>query len=173
MRSPPPRLLPDGGLGRRPRSSRDPRTRDDRGEALPAAILFIGVLLVVLLGIHVVIIAMARTAVQAAAEAAASAAQVAGPGRRDCFGDPTILEPARECEAVRAAQLAMAGARASVTETRRARVLIEGERGLVTVLVFGSTRSPIFGQINLAAQACAPLDDAPAAQFAGANPWQC
>ena len=116
---------------------------------------------------------MARTAVQAAADTAVAAAQAAGPGERDCYGDPLILEPDRECEAIVAAQLSMAAASTSVTETRRAWVTIEDDRGLVTVLVFGSTRSPIFGQINLAAEACGPLDDVPAAQLTGMDIWQC
>ncbi len=116
---------------------------------------------------------MARTAVQAAADSAVAAAQAAGPDERDCYGDPLILEPARECEAILAAARSMAATKTSITETRRALVTIEGDRGLVTVLVFGSTRSPIFGQINLAAQACAPLDDVPASELTGTDIWQC
>ncbi len=148
--------------------------RDERGEALPVAILFIGVLFVVLLGIHILIIAMARTAVQAAADSALLAAQAAGPGERDCYGDPAP-ESDRECEAVLAAQRSMAAASTSVTETRRASVTIEGDRGLVSVLVFGSTRSPIFGQMNLAAEACGPLDDVPADQLTAnaSEIWRC
>lgn len=116
---------------------------------------------------------MARTAVQAAADSAVLAAQAAGSGERDCYGDPLTLEPDRECEAVLAARLSMAAASTSVTETRRASVTIEGDRGLVSVLVFGSTRSPIFGQINLAAEACGPLDDVPASELTGSAMWQC
>ena len=155
------------------RLSRCRRHQNERGEALPVAILFIGVLFVVLLGIHILIITMARTAVQAAADSAVSAAQAAGPGERDCYGDPLILEPNRECEAVLAARMSMDAASTSVTETRRAWVTIEGDRGQVTVLVFGSTRSPIFGQINLNAQACGPLDDVPASELTGTGIWQC
>ena len=116
---------------------------------------------------------MARTAVQAAADSAVAAAQAAGPGERYCYGDPLVLEPDRECEAVMAAQLSMAAASTSVTETRRAWVTVEDDRGLVRVLVFGSTRSPIFGQINLAAEACGPLDDVSATQLTGMDIWQC
>ncbi|MDE0669326.1 MAG: hypothetical protein OXI48_09920, partial [bacterium] len=66
------------------------------------AILFVGVLFTILIGIHVVVVALARTAVQSAADAAVDAAQVAGAG-------------ARESEGVLAARLTLAGARASVT----------------------------------------------------------
>ena len=66
----------------RTQSNRSRWQRDDRGEALPAAILFVGVMLTILLGIHVVIVAMARTAVQSAADSAVAAAQAAGPGPR-------------------------------------------------------------------------------------------
>ena len=133
---------------------------DSRGEALPAAILFLGVLFVILLGIHVVIIAMARTAVQAAADTAVAAAQVAGPGFR-------------EAEGVLAARIAIAGAKSSLIETRPPAVIVEEERGSVTVLVFGGTISPILGGIELEAQACGPLDDVPASQLTAADAWRC
>ena len=127
---------------------------------MPAAILFLGVLFTILLGIHVVIIAMARTAVQSAADAAVAAAQVAGPGFR-------------EAEGVLAARIAMAGAKSSIIETRPPAVIVEEERGSVTVLVFGGTISPILGGMELEAQACGPLDDVPASDLTAADAWRC
>lgn len=133
---------------------------DARGEALPVAILFVGVLLTILIGIHVVIVALARTAVQSAADAAVSAAQAAEP-------------LARESEGVLAARLAMAGARASVSETSLPVVTVEPERGSVTVAVFGGVISPVLGTLHLTGQACGPLDDVPAAQLTATDAWRC
>ncbi len=48
---------------------------DARGEALPVAILFVGVLLTILIGIHVVVVELADTAVQSAADVGLSATQ--------------------------------------------------------------------------------------------------
>ena len=52
------------------------------GEALPVAVLFPGALFTVLVGVRVMVVAVARTAAQAAAGAAANAAQSAAPGDR-------------------------------------------------------------------------------------------
>lgn len=153
-----------------------PRRRwrhDDRGEVIPAAILFFGVLFVVLLGVHVVIVSMARTAVRSAAEAAVTAARTAGPGVQECDGDPTTTETARECEAALGARLAMAASRSSVVETRPPAVAVETERGIVTVLVFGATISPVFGDLEVFAEACGPLDDIPVSELTGTDIWLC
>ena len=136
-------------------------------------ILFVGVMLTILLGIHVVIVAMARTAVQAAADTAVAAAQAAGPGPRECDGDTTTTETARECEGQLAARLAIAGAASSIIETRPPAVAVESERGSVTVVVFGGTISPLLGGVELTAQACGPLDDVPASELTGSDVWQC
>lgn len=136
------------------------RRRDERGEAIAAAVLFAGVLLMVLVGIHVVILAMARTAVQSAADAAVAAAQAAGPG--GCTGDAAVgLAPpvtARECEAALAARVAMAASRNSIVETRPPAVDVRADRGVVSVIVFGGTISPVFGGLELTAESCGPLD---------------
>ena len=95
---------------------------DTRGEAFPAAILFVGVLFAILIGVHVPIVAMARTAVQSAADAGVAAAQTAGDG-------------SRESEGILGARIAMAGARGSVAETRLPAVIVEPERGTVRVIV--------------------------------------
>ena len=158
---------------RRTRSHRSRWQRDGRGEALPAAILFIGVMITILLGVHVVIVAMARTAVQSAADAAVAAAQSAGPGRSECDGDTTTMETARQCEGELAARLAMAAAASSIIETRPPAVAVESERGSVTVVVFGGTISPLLGGLELTGQACGPLDDVPASELTGTDIWQC
>ena len=85
--------------------------RDERGEVLPVAILFLGVIATVLMGVHVALVAMARTAVQSAADAAVAAAQAAGPGVQECDGDANTMETARECEGILAARIAIAGPR--------------------------------------------------------------
>lgn len=146
---------------------------DQRGEALPAAILFLGVFFTILIGIHVVLVAMARAAVQSAADTAVAAAQAAGPGADECDGDPATTETARQCEGILGARLAMAASDSSIVETRLPAVVVEADRGIVTVLVFGGTITPVLGGLEVTAQACGPLDDVPASQLAGPNPWQC
>lgn len=148
------------------------RPRDERGEALPAAILFGGVLFMVLVGIHVVILAMARTAVQSAADAAVVAAQAAGPGMSECDDDETT-ETARECEGALAARIAMAASRNSIVETRPPAVDERPEQGIVRVIVFGGTISPVFGGIEVTAEACGPLDNVAASELASPERWQC
>ena len=143
---------------------------DDRGEALPAAILFLGVMFTILIGVHVVIVATARTAVQFAADAAVAAAQAAGPGQRECFGE---TRPARECEGILGARIAMVASGSSIVETRPPVVAAETERGTVTALVFGGTISPVLGGLELTARACGPLDNVPASELTGTNIWQC
>ena len=124
----------------------------------------------ILLGIHVVIVAMARTAIQSAADSAVAAAQSAGDAEIDCDGVP---RSARECEGILGARIAMAGSKSSIIETRPPAVIVEEERGSVTVLVFGGTISPLLGGMELEAQACGPLDDVPAARLTAADAWQC
>ncbi len=168
MRTPPAEVSAAARRG----AARRGRARDERGEALPAAILFLGVLFTILLGVHVVVIAMARTAAQSAADAALSAAQVAGPGDQECDG---VVRPVRECEGMLGARLAMAAAKSSIVETRPPAVVVESERGTVTVLVFGGTITPLLGGVELTAQACGPLDDVPAWQLTAAagDVWRC
>ena len=147
--------------------------RDDRGEVLPVAILFIAVLFTVLIGVHVVVAAMARTAVQSAADAAVAAAQAAGPGTQECDGDTTTTETARECEGILAARITIAGARSSIIETRAPVVAVESERGSVTAVVFGGAITPLFGGLEVTGQACGPLDDVRVAELTGMAVWQC
>ena len=162
-----------GVLTSRRRATRHRWKRDERGEALPAAILFVGVMITILIGVHVVLVATARTAVQAAADAAVAAAQAAGPGQQECDGNTTTMETARQCEGIQAARIAMLGARNSVGETRPPVIAVESERGTVTALVFGGAISPVFGIVELAGAACGPLDDVPALELTGTDIWQC
>ena len=136
------------------------QVEEARGEALPVAILFVGVLLTIMIGIHVLVVALARTAVQSAADAAVSAAQAAGEGFR-------------ESEGVRAARRAMAGASGSVGATFPPRVTVDAERGSVAVVVYGGIISPVLGELHLTAQACGPLDDVPAPELTVIDVWQC
>lgn len=147
--------------------------RDQRGEALSVAILFLGVFVTILIGIHVVIVGMGRMAVQSAADAALAAAQAAGPGPQECDGDATTTETARQCEGILAARIAIAGADSSIIETRPPAIAVETERGSVTALVFGGTISPVFGGLQFTGQACGPLDDVPASDLTGTDAWQC
>lgn len=134
---------------------------------MPAAILFLGVLFTILLGIHILVAALARTAIQSAADAALSAAQAAGPGED---GSGTQF---RVSEGTLGARIAMAGSKSSIVETRPPAVIVEEKRGSVTVLVFGGTISPILGGMELEAQACGPLDDVPAHQLVATDAWRC
>ena len=133
---------------------------DTRGEVLPVAILFLGVIFTILLGVHVVVMAMARTAVQAAADAAVNAAQNAAPSERVSQG-------------VLAARVALAAADSSAVETRPPAVVVEADRGQVQALVFAGTISPVFGGVELRALACGPLDDITASALSSAKAWQC
>ena len=129
----------------------------------------------VLIGIHVVLVSMTRAAVQSAADAAVVAAQAAGPGPSECDGDTATDETARECEGALGALLAMAASRSSVIETRPPIVAVDAERGIVRVLVFGGAISPVFGGLELTAQACGPLDDVPVSELTSPDTdiWQC
>ncbi|MXZ53464.1 MAG: hypothetical protein F4Z34_09805 [Acidimicrobiaceae bacterium] len=149
------------------------RHRDERGEVLPVAILFLGVIATVLIGVHVALVAMARTAVQSAADAAVAAAQAAGPGPQECDGDTTTTETQRECDGILAARIAIAGAKSSVIETKTPVVAVESERGSVTAVVFGGTITPLLGGLVVTGQACGPLDDVLASELTGTAAWQC
>ena len=137
------------------------------------AILFLGVFFTILIGIHVVLVAMARTAVQSAADRAVAAAQTAGPGPDECDNDMNTTETMRQCAGIQAARLAMIASGSSIIETRSAAVVVESERGSVTALVFGGIISPVLGDLELTGRACGPLDDVPASELTGTDIWRC
>ena len=150
--------------------------RDERGDALSAAILYLGVMLTILIGVHVLIIAMARTAVQSAADAAVAAAQVAPDGIATTASyDCAVGDELRACEGRFAARLAMAATDSSAAITRDPVVVVEEDKGIVSVLVFGGTISPVFGGIELTALACAPLDSVEPSKLTAADSevWRC
>lgn len=126
----------------------------------PAAILFVGVMTTILIGIHVVLVALARTAVQSAADQAVVAAQVSEEGNQEQQGQT-------------AAVLSMAGANSTVSMTRAPSVVVDRERGVVTAMVFGGIRSPVLGVLHLTAVACGPLEDVPVVEIVHADAWQC
>ena len=83
------------------------------------------------------------------------------------------VETARECEGILGARLAMVASDSSIVETRPPAIVVESEKGTVTVLVFGGTISPLLGGLELTAQACGPLDNVPASELTGTDIWQC
>lgn len=107
-----------------------------------------------------IVVALARTAVQAAADAAVNAAQSAVPADR-------------VAEGVLAARIALAAASSSAVETRPPAVVVETDQGQVQALVFAGTISPIFGGVELSALACGPLDDITTSALSSAEAWQC
>lgn len=128
----------------------------------------------VLIGVHVVIISMSRTSVQSAADAAVAAAQVAGPAvDGGCQTEPGVTGSARQCEALLAAAIAFEGARGSVIPHRTPLVAVNADEGLVRVVVFGQTVSPVLGRMTVRASACGPLDDVPASVLTVADAWHC
>ena len=140
------------------------------------AILFLGVFFTILVGIHVVLVALARTAVQASADSALAAAQAAGPGPQQACPDfPDIQGTRRQCEGILAARIAMSGARHSIAETQTPVIAVDAARGTVTALVHGGTVTPVLGVVEVAGLACGPLDDVPAAELVAtdAGAWLC
>ena len=146
---------------------------------MPATILFLGVMWTVLLGVHMVTVALARTATQAAADAAVAAAQAAedGPaGLSACAGLPSAGNTAmttRECDGWFAARQSMIAHSQSVYERRVPAVFVDEERGVVTAIVFGGVISPLFGSVDLEIQACGPLDGLSAGDLSKPSVWQC
>lgn len=152
------------------------RSDDERGDALSVVILYLGVLVTILIGVHVILIAMARTAVQSAADAAVAAAQVAPEGTATTATfDCAVGDELRACEGRFAARLSMAANDSSAVITRDPVVVVEEEKGIVSVLVFGGTLTPIFGGIELTALACAPLDSVEPSKLTAADSevWRC
>ncbi len=133
---------------------------DARGEAIPVAILFLGVIFTIFLGVHLVIMAMARTAVQSAADAAVVAAQSALPSER-------------VAEGMLAARIALVASSSTVRETRPPAIVVENGRGVVQALVFAGAISPILGGVEVTALACGPLDNLTASELTETDPWTC
>ena len=137
---------------------------DERGEVFPVAILFGGVLLTILIGLHVVLMSVGRTAVQAAADRGVTAAQAApAAGMLDC-GEFTrggrTVEPKtpRECGGVIATLRALDSSGAMVRQAGPPDVEVDETAGVVAVFAHGAVLSPVFGQIEIVGYACGPLE---------------
>ena len=154
---------------------RPSRCEGESGEVFPVAILFGGVLLTILIGVHVVLVSVARTAAQSAADRGVIAVQGAplGPGTHpdatqqwsSCgeFTDPasgTQVRPTseRECQGVLAVLGTMNASISMVGQARPPAVTIDDSAGVVSVLSFGSVVSPVLGVIEVTGYACGPLD---------------
>jgi hypothetical protein len=137
---------------------------NEQGEVFPVAILFGGVLLTILIGLHVVLMSVGRTAVQAAADRGVTAAQVAPPGQvRDCGefsrGGRTVRpDTPRECEGVIATLRALDSSGAMVRRAGPPDVEVNETAGVVAVHAYGAVVSPVFGQIEIIGYACGPLE---------------
>ena len=155
------------------------------------AILFGGVLLTVLIGLHVTIVAVARTAVDSAADRGVTAAQGAPPSpecdppnatspnatRKKCY-DSTKSNPylycepvwvpgatrdsnittMRACEGTRVAYESMLASDSMVGQAEPPEVRVAEQAGVVSVITYGTVRSPVFGIIEVTGYACGPLD---------------
>ena len=147
------------------------RRSDQRGEVFPVTILFGGVMLVVLIGVHVITVSMARTAVQSAAEQGAYAAQSAPDGSPSCgqLGGglyPTVvLNNQRECEGTLAATAVMNASASMVRMSRLPHVHTDDDAGIVSVVTFGTVVLPVLGVVNVVGRSCGMLEYvAPVAQ---------
>ena len=138
---------------------------DERGEVFPVAILFGGVLLTILIGVHVVLFSIASTAVQAAADRGVTSAQSAPLGPSSCG---TLTEPfsgltvtpanEQECQGVFATWDAMNASTGMVHQSRPPAVTVDAGAGVVSAAAFGVVFSPVLGAIEVTGVACGPLD---------------
>ena len=129
----------------------------------PVAILFGGVLLTILIGLHVVLMSVGRTAVQAAADRGVTAAQAApevGSGCGDFTrgGRTVSTNSPRECEGVIATLRALDSSGAMVRQAGSPDVSVDETAGVVAVAAYGAVFSPVFGQIEIVGYACGPLE---------------
>lgn len=137
--------------------------RDERGEVFPVAILYVGVLFTILIGLHVVLFSVGRTAVQAAADRGVNAVQAAPTGDLMC-GRFTVgvhsVEPvtARECEGVFATLMALDASGSMVGRARPPEIVVDETAGIVAVTAFGMVSSPVLGRTEVAGYACGPLE---------------
>ena len=133
--------------------------RNDNGEAMPAAILFMVVIFTIFVAVHMLVVSLARTAVQNAANYAVAGAQAAPAGSRENEGEL-------------AAWLSMKAASNSVSILRPPEVLVEQDRGLVTALVSGVAISPLT-RVEVVGLACGPLDTVPMHLLTKPDAWKC
>ncbi|WP_419947081.1 hypothetical protein [Candidatus Poriferisodalis sp.] len=129
------------------------------------AILFGGVLFTILIGVHVVLVSLARTAAQSAADRGVAAAQSAPLGPSTCgtlggslTGGAVTPASERECQGVVAAWTAMNATAGMVRQLRPPAVTVDDDVGVVSVVAFGVIQSPVIGPIRVAGAACGPLE---------------
>ena len=139
------------------------RCRNELGEVFPVAILFGGVLLTILIGLHVVLVSIGRTAVQAAADRGVTAAQSAPLGTPTCgtfgAGGRTVTPNSiRECDGVISTLQALHASGSMVRRTYPPDISVDEAAGVVTVLAHGAVISPVLGTIEIVGYACGPLD---------------
>ena len=150
---------------------RPPCCDDESGEVFPVAILYGGVLLTILIGVHVVLFSIASTAAQAAADSGVAAVQAAPLGNPpdrslcppltdlDAPGEVDLLSfSERQCQGAAATWAAMWASTRMVGQSQPPAVEVDEVAGVVTVVVFGSIMSPVLGQIETVGIACGPLD---------------
>ena len=146
---------------------RPSRCDGESGEVFPIAILFIGVLLTILIGVHMVLFSIASTAAQAAADFGVTAVQSVPPGNAVLAGTcPPLTDLAtgneiqptteRECLGGLAIRLVMDASTSMVRQSQPPTVTVDG--GVVSVVAYGSIISPVLGYIEVAGTACGPLD---------------
>ena len=130
----------------------------------PAVILFFGVMLTVLIGVHVILVSIGRTAVQSAADRGVLAAQTALIGASNCgdiggglYGSYTPADQ-RECEGIVAAVTAMSATASMVEVPRLPYVEINDEAGVVSVITWGAVVMPILGVVEIVGRSCGPLE---------------
>lgn len=151
---------------------------DERGEVFPVAILFGGVLLTILLGLHMVLISVGRTAVRAAADRGVSAAQAAPVGELDCGeftrGGRTVApKTAQACGGVIATLQALNSSGAMVGQSGPPIISVDDDAGVVSVAAYGSVLSPVFGRIEIIGYACGPLERTTSRSPTPADPEAC
>ncbi|WP_419910561.1 hypothetical protein [Candidatus Poriferisodalis sp.] len=157
------------------------RREDQRGEIFPVAVLFGAVVTTILIGLHIALLSMGRTAVQSAADIAVTVAQAAPPGPSSCGTvgsisdgrlelEKTRIDNERECQGVVAAWQAMNASGSMVIQSRPPQVSVDD--GVVSVTTFGVVRSPVLGVIWVSGSACELLvsDQAAGADPSGADP---
>ena len=130
----------------------------------PAVILCCGVMLTVLIGVHVILVALGRTAVQSAADRGVLAAQTAPIGDSNCgdiggglFGEKRP-DTQRECEGIVAATAALSATASMVRVGRLPFVHIDDEAGIVSVITYGTVVMPILGVVEIIGRSCGPLE---------------
>ena len=130
----------------------------------PAVILFFGVMLTVLIGVHVILVALGRTAVQSAADRGVLAAQTARTGNSNCgdiggglFGSYSPTSQ-RECEGIVAATAALSATASMVRVGRLPFVHVDDEAGIVSVITYGTVVMPILGVVEIIGRSCGPLE---------------